>query len=214
MRMTYAGSGYPLTLLMHVHLFLIYVLHRPICFAELKMPMGQRQLAKLLHTNQNPLWTSISTIIACGCITPPCFLIFTFFQSPENHSQGISSFAFRLICLSCQSSWFRDALSELDPSYDKLTFISNPPDVVDESTTARQRRRNAAKPILRIKAGGNFGSTEVCRLIQYDRLSKFIPWQMDYPNDRDVLETFECTRSISFRYVPSICLLPIFHSPT
>lgn len=24
---------------------------------------------------------------------------------------------------------------------------------------------------------------------------------MDYPNDRDVLETFECTRSVSFRYL-------------
>jgi cell cycle checkpoint protein len=39
------------------------------------------------------------------------------------------------------------------------------------------------KPMLRIQATGTFGSTE-----------------MDYPNDRDVLETFECTESVSFSY--------------
>jgi hypothetical protein len=25
---------------------------------------------------------------------------------------------------------------------------------------------------------------------------------MDYPNDREVLETFECDRPVSFKYVP------------
>jgi len=40
-----------------------------------------------------------------------------------------------------------------------------------------------AKPMLRIQATGTFGSTE-----------------MDYPNDRDVLETFECTRNVIFSY--------------
>ncbi|KAF5360515.1 hypothetical protein D9756_004883 [Leucocoprinus leucothites] len=82
-----------------------------------------------------------------------------------------------------KSSWFRDALSELDPSYDKLTFISNPPEMSDNPMTGKSRRRNPTKPILRIKAGGNFGSTE-----------------MDYPNDRDVLESFECMQSVSFSY--------------
>ncbi|KAJ3570096.1 hypothetical protein NP233_g4621 [Leucocoprinus birnbaumii] len=82
-----------------------------------------------------------------------------------------------------KSSWFRDALSELDPSYDKLTFISNPPETSENPTTGRNRNQNQTKPILRIKAGGNFGSTE-----------------MDYPNDRDVLESFECTQSVSFSY--------------
>ncbi|KXN88090.1 Cell cycle checkpoint protein RAD1 [Leucoagaricus sp. SymC.cos] len=83
-----------------------------------------------------------------------------------------------------KSSWLRDALSELDPSYDKLTFISNPPEMTDNPDTGGQRRRrNLTKSILRIKAGGNFGTTE-----------------MDYPNDKEVLESFECTRSVSFSY--------------
>lgn len=82
-----------------------------------------------------------------------------------------------------KSSWFRDALSELDPSCDRLTFISNPPDAQVNPMTGKPRRHNSTKPILRIKAAGNFGTTE-----------------LDYPNDRDVLESFECTQSVSFSY--------------
>ncbi|KAF7353721.1 Cell cycle checkpoint protein RAD1 [Mycena venus] len=78
------------------------------------------------------------------------------------------------------SSWLRDALSELDPSCDKLTFIGNPPPAV---ASGKQPRAANATPMLRIQAAGTFGSTE-----------------MDYPNDRDVLETFECTRPVSFSY--------------
>ncbi|KAJ7349030.1 Rad1/Rec1/Rad17 [Mycena albidolilacea] len=79
-----------------------------------------------------------------------------------------------------KSSWLRDALSELDPSCDKLTFIGNPPPAA--ATNGKQRAANGT-PMLRIQAAGTFGSTE-----------------MDYPNDRDVLESFECTRPVSFSY--------------
>ncbi|KAF9068350.1 Rad1-domain-containing protein [Rhodocollybia butyracea] len=86
-----------------------------------------------------------------------------------------------------KSSWLRDALSELDPSCDKLTFIGNPPDLPDttgaQTARQRQRARMQAKPNLRIEATGTFGTTE-----------------MDYPNDRDVLESFECVKSVSFSY--------------
>lgn len=63
-----------------------------------------------------------------------------------------------------QSSWLRDALSELDPSCDKLTFIGNPSDVPDAGAhTARQRQRARlqAQPNFRIEATGTFGNTEV-----------------------------------------------------
>ncbi|KAK7035810.1 cell cycle checkpoint protein RAD1 [Favolaschia claudopus] len=79
-----------------------------------------------------------------------------------------------------KSSWLRDALSELDPSCDKLTIIGNPPPPI---VNGKQRQQPRAPPMLRIQAAGTFGSTE-----------------MDYPNDRDVLETFECTRHVSFSY--------------
>ncbi|KAG6898234.1 hypothetical protein C0992_002248 [Termitomyces sp. T32_za158] len=83
-----------------------------------------------------------------------------------------------------QSSWLRDALSELDPSFDKLTFIGSPPPEMETSTSReRQKLRVAEKPMLRIQAAGTFGSTE-----------------MDYPNDREVLETFECKENVRVRF--------------
>jgi cell cycle checkpoint protein len=69
-----------------------------------------------------------------------------------------------------KSSWLRDALSELDPSCEKLTFIGNPPDAVHNGANQRpgQRKAPPARPMLRIQATGAFGSTEVCDLfLQY-----------------------------------------------
>ncbi|KAG2366782.1 Rad1/Rec1/Rad17, partial [Suillus spraguei] len=74
--------------------------------------------------------------------------------------------------------WLRDALAELDPSCEKITLIANPVANVQSA-----QRGVPAKPLFRIQGTGVFGSTE-----------------MDYPNDREVLETFECSRSVSFRY--------------
>ncbi|EGN96243.1 hypothetical protein SERLA73DRAFT_185884 [Serpula lacrymans var. lacrymans S7.3] len=78
------------------------------------------------------------------------------------------------------SSWLRDALSELDPSCDKLTFIANP--AADVRRGPRLGRAQE-KPLFRIQASGTFGSTE-----------------MDYPNDREVLETFECAHPLTVSY--------------
>ncbi|EKM55985.1 uncharacterized protein PHACADRAFT_209489 [Phanerochaete carnosa HHB-10118-sp] len=75
-----------------------------------------------------------------------------------------------------KSSWLRDALSELDPSCDKLTIMGNPPQQQGRTQRGAQRR-------LRLRAVGTFGSTE-----------------MDYPNDREVLETCECENAVSFSY--------------
>ncbi|KAI0956686.1 hypothetical protein AcW1_005304 [Taiwanofungus camphoratus] len=76
-----------------------------------------------------------------------------------------------------KSSWLRDALSELDPSCDKLTIIGNPPPPPGRAP------QTSALPRLRLQAAGTFGSTE-----------------MDYPSDKEVLETCECDQSVSFSY--------------
>ncbi|KAL7283007.1 hypothetical protein ACG7TL_002431 [Trametes sanguinea] len=76
-----------------------------------------------------------------------------------------------------KSSWLRDALSEIDPSTEKLTIIGNPPPPPGRAA------RSSAPPCFRLKAVGQFGSTE-----------------MDYPNDREVLETCECARPVAFTY--------------
>ncbi|KAI0345214.1 Rad1-domain-containing protein [Trametopsis cervina] len=76
-----------------------------------------------------------------------------------------------------KSSWLRDALSEIDPSCEKLTIIGSPPPPEGRAPRA------SAPPRLRLKAVGNWGSTE-----------------MDYPNDREVLETCDCPAPVSFSY--------------
>ncbi|KAH9890604.1 Rad1-domain-containing protein [Cubamyces lactineus] len=76
-----------------------------------------------------------------------------------------------------KSSWLRDALSEIDPSTEKLTIIGNPPPPPGRAA------RSSAPPCFRLRAVGQFGSTE-----------------MDYPNDREVLETCECAHPVSFTY--------------
>ncbi|KAI0806889.1 Rad1/Rec1/Rad17 [Fomes fomentarius] len=75
-----------------------------------------------------------------------------------------------------KSSWLRDALSELDSSTEKLTIIGNP-------LPPGNRIVRNAPPRLRLRAVGQYGSTE-----------------MDYPNDREVLETCECAQPVSFTY--------------
>ncbi|KAF5386954.1 hypothetical protein D9615_001940 [Tricholomella constricta] len=103
---------------------------------------------------------------------------------PEPHLELDFDNSKMVLKIILKSSWLRDALSELDPSFDKLTFIGNSPPKESVSTTnQKQPSREVSKPMLRIQAAGTFGSTE-----------------MDYPNDRDVLETFECTRSVRFSY--------------
>ncbi|EMD34396.1 hypothetical protein CERSUDRAFT_140877 [Gelatoporia subvermispora B] len=80
-----------------------------------------------------------------------------------------------LLKIILKSSWLRDALSELDPSCEKVTIIGNPP--------SERRNSRGSQPTLRLQADGNFGSTE-----------------MDYPNDKEVLETCECAERVSFSY--------------
>ncbi|KAJ7684525.1 Rad1/Rec1/Rad17 [Mycena polygramma] len=135
MRMTYAGSGFPLTLL-----------------------------------------------IAEDAAGPTTTCEITTYEA-EPHLQLPFESERMVLKIILKSSWLRDALSELDPSCDKLTFIGNPPPAAANGKQRQQPRAADGTPMLRIQAAGTFGSTE-----------------MDYPNDRDVLETFECTRPVSFSY--------------
>ena len=68
---------------------------------------------------------------------------------------------FSVLKIILKSSWLRDALSELDPSCEKLTFIGNPPLAPDKTREGAKRRVPLTGPMLRIQATGVFGSTEV-----------------------------------------------------
>ncbi|PFH52475.1 hypothetical protein AMATHDRAFT_57101 [Amanita thiersii Skay4041] len=88
-----------------------------------------------------------------------------------------------LLKIILKSSWLRDALMEIDPSCEKIIFVSSPPSEDISVGIGTRRRNDMNAPMLRIQAEGSFGST-----------------QMDYPNDKEVLETFECTKAMMFSY--------------
>ncbi|KAI0082857.1 Rad1-domain-containing protein [Panus rudis PR-1116 ss-1] len=92
-----------------------------------------------------------------------------------------------------KSSWLQDNLSELHPSCEKLTIIGNPPPAPGKAPST------SAPPRLRIKATGTFGSSE-----------------MDYPNDKEVLESCECNAHVSFTYrTQYVCrVLPALRNST
>lgn len=121
----------------------------------------------------------LSLLVAEGSAEPDAkFEVTTYTaDSQPDMSFDIEQTVLQLIL---KSSWLRDALSEIDPSCDKLTLIGNPP---AQDLPARRPRAAATPPIFRIHAEGAFGSTE-----------------MDYPNDREVLETVHCAEPVSFSY--------------
>ncbi|ORY37884.1 Rad1/Rec1/Rad17 [Leucosporidium creatinivorum] len=97
-----------------------------------------------------------------------------------------------------KSEWLRDAFLELDPSSEKVAFMFSPagnaPMPYNRYASSHRRRGGhggdmdddedvEVPSIFRLEAIGTLGSTE-----------------MDYPNDKDVLETFECFQPTSNSY--------------
>lgn len=124
--------------------------------------------------------------------------------------------------LAPQSDGLRDALSELPPSSEKLTFSFSPPSEARAGASGARygtfgaRRGGEAGegegeeeeeeevPVFRIESVGTMGSTEVrpslslvLRRTDPADADLVAPCpsaraQMDYTDDKDVLETFEC----------------------
>lgn len=87
----------------------------------------------------------------------------------------------KIVKIIMKSSWLKDALSEIDSTCDYVSIICNPPQKI--TGTAKGRTAEAEVPIFRIEAKSIRGTVE-----------------MDYPNDREVLEFFECGQSMRFHY--------------
>jgi len=115
---------------------------------------------------------------------------------PEAHLELDFDDDEKLVQVIMKSSWLSEALSELDNSCDKLTVICSPPTqplpftstVPSEADPARAERQSLVRDMgsratLRLLGTSAYGSTEI-----------------DYPNDRDVLQTFECEDSVQFSY--------------
>ncbi|KPV72745.1 uncharacterized protein RHOBADRAFT_55438 [Rhodotorula graminis WP1] len=94
-----------------------------------------------------------------------------------------------------KSDGLRDALAELPPSSEKLTFSFSPPSETHAGAGSNARYGSFAGrgaggadeeeevPVFRIESVGTMGSTE-----------------MDYADDKDVLEAFECEHPIRNTY--------------
>ncbi|KAF8334037.1 Rad1/Rec1/Rad17 [Cantharellus anzutake] len=81
-----------------------------------------------------------------------------------------------------KSSLFRDAVTEVDATCERLSFICTPRSAQRaqiQGSNNRGPQIRAVKPAFRIHAAGAYGTTE-----------------MDFPNDRDVLETFDCDQPV------------------
>ncbi|TNY21469.1 Rad1/Rec1/Rad17 [Rhodotorula diobovata] len=119
--------------------------------------------------------------------------------------EGLLDLAFpdsaKVLRMIIKSDGLRDALSELPPSSEKLTFSFSPPSEARAGASGARygtfgaRRGGEAGegegeeeeeeevPVFRIESVGTMGSTE-----------------MDYTDDKDVLETFECEYPIRNTY--------------
>ncbi|GFZ45867.1 hypothetical protein JCM24511_03599 [Saitozyma sp. JCM 24511] len=99
----------------------------------------------------------------------------------------------RVLYLIMKSEWFRDALLDLPPTSTRITLVATPAtnDAPDQAqggsatVSSNNRRANRTKVgSFSIQAEGDFGSTE-----------------LDYPNDKDVMDRFECTDgAVRFSY--------------
>ncbi|GHJ85253.1 hypothetical protein NliqN6_1655 [Naganishia liquefaciens] len=99
-----------------------------------------------------------------------------------------------------KSTWLQEALADLDPSCSKITITIAPPadngddaaDGADPYRIPRRRKLSAREKagIFRLEAVGNFGKTE-----------------LDYPNDKDVMDVFLCSEFQRFSYAYNTFIL-------
>ncbi|WWD16204.1 hypothetical protein CI109_100630 [Kwoniella shandongensis] len=89
-----------------------------------------------------------------------------------------------------KSEWFRDALLDLPPSSTRITLLATPPKESvpphqpDATISSNGRHRHRAEVgQFSIQSEGDFGMTE-----------------LDYPNDKEVMDKFDCEKRVSFSY--------------
>ncbi|BEI81564.1 hypothetical protein CcaverHIS002_0207240 [Cutaneotrichosporon cavernicola] len=101
----------------------------------------------------------------------------------------------RAVYLIIKAEWFRDALLDLPPSCNRVTLRVLPPEqgplVADTTRLSRDRaiRRNTVGSFT-VYAEGDFGNV-----------------QFDYPNDREVMDSFECSKRCEYSYHASHIVL-------
>ncbi|KAK4048905.1 checkpoint clamp complex protein Rad1 [Microbotryomycetes sp. JL201] len=96
-----------------------------------------------------------------------------------------------------KSEWLRDAFGELEPTSQKVVFHFSPPDKHAPAAYNRYRGQNQHRTGQDGNADNTDGGRSIFRLESVGTLGST---EMDYPNDRDVLETYECLQNVSNSY--------------
>ncbi|GMK54043.1 hypothetical protein CspeluHIS016_0106290 [Cutaneotrichosporon spelunceum] len=91
----------------------------------------------------------------------------------------------RAVYLIIKAEWLRDALLDLPPSCNRVTLRVLPPEpgAVAVADTTRDRSMRHTVGSFTVYAEGDFGNV-----------------QFDYPNDREVMDSFECSRRCEYSY--------------
>ncbi|GAA5970331.1 hypothetical protein JCM11641_001666 [Rhodosporidiobolus odoratus] len=98
----------------------------------------------------------------------------------------------QLVRLIMKSEWLRDALHELPPSSERLTISFAPPHLVHHAGTNRYKRRRRDSPSSGEDLGGDEDEGEEVPLFRLESTGTLGSTEMDYSDDKDVLEIFEC----------------------
>ncbi|KAK4688112.1 cell cycle checkpoint protein, partial [Tremellales sp. Uapishka_1] len=95
-----------------------------------------------------------------------------------------------VLYLIMNSQWLRDALLDLPPSCSRITLLASPADTdemgnIARATASSEKRHQQRSDLgtFSIRAAGDFGQTE-----------------LDYPNDKEVMDRFVCEERVSFSY--------------
>jgi len=103
----------------------------------------------------------------------------------------------KLVKVIMKSSWLLEALSELDTSCDTLAIICAPPATPLLHTSTMQSRSQPTLSVSKSVGGRDFGPRPTFRLLAS---STYGSTEIDYPNDREVLQAFECHEPTRFSY--------------
>ncbi|KAG8953996.1 ssDNA endodeoxyribonuclease [Tulasnella sp. 424] len=118
-------------------------------------------------------------------------------MEPEPHMELDFNDEDKLIKIIMKSSWLSEALSELDSSTEKLAIICAPP-TEQLPITSTGNSSQAPRPVeRRTSSARDVGAQPSFRLLG---ISAYGSTELDFPNDREVLQSFECEEFTQFTY--------------
>ncbi|CEQ40850.1 SPOSA6832_02507 [Sporobolomyces salmonicolor] len=91
-----------------------------------------------------------------------------------------------------KSEWLRDALLELPPSSEKLTISFSPVGHRRATPSNRYRSRSRREGMGQHDEGGGEADEDEVPLFRLESVGTLGSTEMDYSDDRDILEVFEC----------------------